>query len=367
MPPAPRRARAPPPSSDFLSPSAAFAALPPASLALLPARRAAFAPGLSLRASRGRGRGLFAARAFPARAVLAREPALAWEPAAGAALACPLGRAALDAALLQAAPLALSPARAASRAPLSRAAAAAAALDANAHAVVLGADARGRGGAPARALFPVVALFNSACDANAAAAQDAAASAAAGVPVSVVRARRAIAAGEEVTVAYVDRAAPKRARRAALRAAYGFECACARCAAPFDDTVVLRCRACARGRVFWPDAGAAAACADCRAPRRAPLPAAAAPGAPLPRAGARALLRHAHLAPGDARVFRALERALGAAAAAAARGGAGAARAGELAEDIAEALEGAARVSGFASVGELAMGGGGEEEGGEEG
>jgi hypothetical protein len=47
-----------------------------------------------------------------------------------------------------------------------------------------------------------------------------------------LRARRAIAAGEELTIAYVDDAglSPER-RRAALRHGYGFECACERCGA----------------------------------------------------------------------------------------------------------------------------------------
>ena len=47
-----------------------------------------------------------------------------------------------------------------------------------------------------------------------------------------LRARRAIAAGEELTIAYVDDAGllPER-RRAALRHGYGFECACERCVA----------------------------------------------------------------------------------------------------------------------------------------
>ena len=48
-----------------------------------------------------------------------------------------------------------------------------------------------------------------------------------------VRAARPLAAGEEATISYVgaDQLRPLRARRAALKEAFGFECGCARCAA----------------------------------------------------------------------------------------------------------------------------------------
>jgi len=364
-----------------VDPSALFP-LPPASPLHLSSALAAF-PSLSARAGGVGGRGLFAARALAARAELAREPAALWEAPGGAiAAAAALGSArALDAALLQMAPRALDAgARADARAPAAavapRGALALAALAANAFAT--------RGGG--RALFRVICLANSACDANAA-AEEAPGGAPGDPPVYVLTARRAVAAGEELTVAYAPRAAPKAARRAAL-AAYGFACACARCAAPHDDTVVLKCAACGpRGRVFWPDAGRATACADCGAPRREPLPAGAAPGAPLaadadePPAGAPAAALAAHadallgahqpLGAGDARVFAALARLLGAAAegggggggAEGAGGGEGAGEAAALAGEatalaalaarLAQALAEAALASGFTSLDDL--------------
>ena len=74
-------------------------------------------------------------------------------------------------------------------------------------------------------VWPEFALLNHSC-----------APAAVAVPFGaalVVRAAAPIAAGEEVTVSYLGgaRLAPVRARRAALRAGYGFHCQCARCLA----------------------------------------------------------------------------------------------------------------------------------------
>ncbi len=324
-------------------------------------------------AGAGRGRGLFATRAFAAREVILREPAVAWQM--GGSLASPYAVEALDAIVLQCAPFCLTRESAARAAALTRSEAVVSAFDHNAYGVVLGdaaaPDAAAGAADDSRALFPVVGLANSDCDANAAAQQAAPGSADAadmgGLPVSVVTARRAIAAGEEITTAYVPRAWSQAARRAALEATWGFECACARCAAPADDTAVSRCGACGgAGRVFWTPARSGA-CEDCGACAQ-PLRAAAAPDAPLGvpdapprgatlaqlRAATRALLHHEFLSTSDARVFAALSRALDACAGArvAARDRAAAQA---LANDIAQALAEAALKSKFTSLDDLGI------------
>jgi len=198
--------------------------------------------------------------------------------------------------------------------------------------------------------------------------------------VSVLTARRAIAAGEEVFSCYVPRAWPKSARREALRETYGFDCDCPRCMSLVEDTVVLKCSACQStgsgaggggatngcgGRVFWPDAANAhGVCTDCS--KRVPLPATAAPGVPLDVADAPEaapasvlervcdeLLSHPTLAIGDARVFGALSLLLDASSTLEAAGGPDSATAGRVAARAAHALEAAARTSAFTTVGEL--------------
>jgi hypothetical protein len=127
-------------------------------------------------------------------------------------------------------------------------------------------------------------------------------------PQVTIAALRPIAAGEELTISYVgDGPESTHVRRAKLRP-YGFTCACARCAAPGDDTVVFACcDACGGcGRVLGPAAAAAAGgdggngidgaassaapatCADCGAP---------APGVPRLLTLRSAL--HARLAAGE--------------------------------------------------------------------
>ena len=112
----------------------------------------------------------------------------------------------------------------------------------------------GVGSAPTcRAFFPALAFANHDCEPNAEADEEAAeaseateaeaeapngaisaaaASAAAFVAprfVYPLRARRALAAGEEVTISYVPRAWPLARRRGALEATFDFTCDCARC------------------------------------------------------------------------------------------------------------------------------------------
>ena len=378
-------------------PAAAFAALPLDSPFHLAARLAAF-PACALGASPGRGRGLFAARSFAPGEVILREPAALWQ-CGGALFTAPGALASLDALLLQAAPYALTPATAAaSTLRVPRAAAQAAVLDHNAYSIVgCAAAAAASEQAPAapagesaeeeeeeedaRALFPVIALANSACNGNAAAGQAAPggadAAAHGGLPVSLLTARRAISAGEEIFTCYVPRAWPKAQRAAALAQSYGFTCTCARCTCAWDDTVALKCAACAQGRIFWPDAGVAqAACGGCGgAVSAGALPAAAAPGAPLDfqllellaweevgeeealverlQRAAQALLGHPALSVSDARVFEALTRVMDVAGEVEGAGGRAASAAAALGAQCAQALLEAVQGCGFACMAEL--------------
>ena len=72
-------------------------------------------------------------------------------------------------------------------------------------------------------LYPVAALMNHACAFNAVC------SFAPGGAVLNVRAVRAIEPGEHVCYAYIDPYQPRRTRRAQLRDAYFFDCACSQC------------------------------------------------------------------------------------------------------------------------------------------
>lgn len=100
---------------------------------------------------------------------------------------------------------------------------------------------------------------------------------ASGCPVVSLAAARAVAAGEELTISYLgDDPVVTPDRRARLRG-YGFTCACQRCAAGVDDTVVYACSGCG-GRVYGHCHGLTAAargverhacvlrCADCALP-----------------------------------------------------------------------------------------------------
>ncbi len=92
------------------------------------------------------------------------------------------------------------------------------ALSCNAHGVA-DAELRELG----RGLFPLVATANHDC-------APAAALTFRGLAAQL-RCLRALPAGSEITIAYIDVVAPAAERRAALRAGYFFDCACARCAA----------------------------------------------------------------------------------------------------------------------------------------
>lgn len=72
-------------------------------------------------------------------------------------------------------------------------------------------------------LFPLGALTNHDCDPSAAQSFEG--------PTLVLRALRALAVGDAVTIGYVELAASPSQRRAELLKGYHFECACARCVA----------------------------------------------------------------------------------------------------------------------------------------
>ena len=244
----------------------------------------------------GAGRGLVAARALRAGEVLLRERALLWLPGAARAAftaACPLAAAAFLAALhwrtgagaeaeaaglgalaqlcAGAAPAAARaeaslrrtlalPAPAPLPAPLLPALAARLAVDANAFAC-----------AELSVVALAASLLNHSCQPNA--AHRWVAGAAPGAPPRVrVVALTDIAAGDDVCTRYIDvEARPRHARKALLRARYGFDCGCVRCAAPSargDDAVRVRCPACGAGFVLG---GArlgmvGGACSACAAP-----------------------------------------------------------------------------------------------------
>jgi len=126
---------------------------------------------------------------------------------------------------------------------------------------VMGVFARGGQG---RALYPGVAMANHSCHPCARALQEGGAKELdedATPPRRVLEARRDIGAGEEVTIAYIPVTWMQRRRGEALKDTWGFACACARCTAPHDDTVALKCSACGQGRVW----GGATSCGDCGA------------------------------------------------------------------------------------------------------
>jgi hypothetical protein len=235
------------------------------------------------------GRGLVAARPLRAGEVVLAEPALLWVPSTaraafsaatpaaaqaflgamrwrcgGSAFAalsqlCPLDAAARAEASLRrtlalAAPAPLPP-------PLAAALAAKLAVDANAFA----------SGALSVVGF-VASLLNHSCLPNVVHAWRSPAGADAGAPSVRVVALRDVAAGEPVCTRYVDvEARPRHARKALLRARYGFDCGCPRCAAPSargDDAVRLRCTACGEGFVLGGarQGMAGGACSACAAP-----------------------------------------------------------------------------------------------------
>jgi hypothetical protein len=285
----------------------------------------------------GRGRGLVAAAAIPAGTLLLRETAICWQAegaAEGEGMTYAAGEAppAVDAFLLQLVPFSLTPealTRVRMRA-VPRAEAVAAVLKANSYAVKGSGGGGGGSTLEARALFPVISLINHSCDPCCTVQQEAGGEGggtAAGAPcrltagsppVYTVRARRDIAAGEEVTVAYLPRVWPLHDRQAYLVSLWSFDCACTRCSRGYDDCAVARCRACATGRVYL----GAPACVDCGAPSTltaAETAALADPAVLLPLTETAAtaaamvdgLIAHPLLAVEDARVFTNLTSFMG--------------------------------------------------------
>jgi SET and MYND domain-containing protein len=134
----------------------------------------------------------------------------------------------------------------------------AAVVNGNAHGLGAHRHADGTSGADVAAgLFPFLSMFNHSC------APRAVFAAAAPGGVMGVRALRACAAGDELTVAYVNLYEPRAARRAATLATKGFACDCERCAAPLRDAFDARLQgaACRCGDVCVEEEGDADAAA----------------------------------------------------------------------------------------------------------
>jgi SET and MYND domain-containing protein len=86
------------------------------------------------------------------------------------------------------------------------------------------------------ALFDRLSLLNHSCDPNAVVLFDGAA--------AILRALKPIAAGDELTISYIDRASDRYERRQQLLSQYFFTCSCSRCSGPAGDDVfeiALRC------------------------------------------------------------------------------------------------------------------------------
>jgi SET and MYND domain-containing protein len=86
------------------------------------------------------------------------------------------------------------------------------------------------------ALFDRISLLNHSCDPNAVVLFDGAA--------AIVRALKPIAAGDEITISYVDRATDRFERQRQLASQYFFTCSCSRCTGPPRDDlfeIALRC------------------------------------------------------------------------------------------------------------------------------
>ena len=104
-------------------------------------------------------------------------------------------------------------------------------------------------------IYPLAALTNHDCDPSAAQTFGAGAE-------LTLRALRALAPGDAVTIGYIDLAATTAARRKALRDSYLFECRCARCAAGDAAASPAARRAASAGAASVGDAAAALCEAD---------------------------------------------------------------------------------------------------------
>lgn len=90
------------------------------------------------------------------------------------------------------------------------------------------------------AIVPALSALNHACAPNAHVHEDGG--------CVCARTVRAVAAGDEITISYTDTYLPAAERRAQLRRAFRFDCACARCTAPPPADAALEARLCARPR-----------------------------------------------------------------------------------------------------------------------
>lgn len=207
--------------------------------------------GVVLTSTEGRGRGLVAARSFPAYAEIFTDTAAVWTPpfcekmgssmpaiAETAPWVRAAGPHALEAILLQLEPFASAMADPATvLPPLSSAELYMRTFRANAIGCVF--DEQGAPDARAvSAIAPLFAMLNHDCAANCIAHGEwTAGSGGVGGSVTVrVSSLRPIAAGEELCISYVGRNQQRKERQSRLLAQYGFSCSCARCSAGLDDS-----------------------------------------------------------------------------------------------------------------------------------
>ena len=115
------------------------------------------------------------------------------------------------------------------------------ALRSNAFAVAGGGGGGGGGGGEGFALYPVASLLNHSCAPNLARAR-----VGPGLRSAAFVALRDVEAGEELQISYVCVSRPGARRRAALRAAYGFDCCCERCGVGGDEDPAPALPVCAR-------------------------------------------------------------------------------------------------------------------------
>ena len=104
-----------------------------------------------------------------------------------------------------------------------------------------------------RGLFPILCLSNNSCDPCASAEEETCEEGVAAGPVYVLRARKKIHVGDEITASYCVRSWPKLQRKEHLLKLWGFECKCVRCSSLWDDTIIRKCQSCKIGLLYAPD------------------------------------------------------------------------------------------------------------------
>jgi hypothetical protein len=236
----------------------------------------ALPPLVVLAPSPGAGRGLFAASDIPALTEVFTDAAALWWPLepcdevgasiVGCGVARPgLSPAAVAGVLLNLAPWAAPSAASAAAAPRAPPSSMGELFTAACSLNALGLCVDE--GPPRRMLpciAPVAAMLNHSCSPNCSYEGVLVG----GSPAVRIFSEVPIAAGEELTIAYVLRSLPREERRERLRDGYGIaECRCARCEEPYEGAWVARCGSCGAPNALARGGGAAAPvpCASCGA------------------------------------------------------------------------------------------------------